>query len=160
MTSDRENLQHIPAAAVERFVKIADRVEMEAGEVFIREGDFEESIYLIESGQVEVERGGKTVGTIEAGDVVGEMAFIDRRPRTATVQTCCACVLLRVDRPDLLRELSNDPDLMMEFVHAIERPLFCPFRGLPKESIPRLYLQACSYFIIPEGSRLGSEDAG
>lgn len=121
MTSDRENLQHIPAAAVERFVKIADRVEMEAGEVFIREGDFEESIYLIESGQVEVERGGKTVGTIEAGDVVGEMAFIDRRPRTATVQTCCACVLLRVDRPDLLRELSNDPDLMMEFVHAIER---------------------------------------
>jgi CRP-like cAMP-binding protein len=120
MSDDDTHRHHIPAAAVDRFVKIADRVELEAGEVFIRDGDFDESIYLIESGQVEVERGGITVGTIEAGDVVGEIAFIDRRPRTATVQTCCTCVLLRVDRPDLLRELSDDPDLLMEFVHAVE----------------------------------------
>ena len=54
------------------------------------------------------------------GDVVGEMAFIERRPRTAKVRTRTACVLLKAERADLLRELGQDPDLMMEFVHAIE----------------------------------------
>ncbi|MGE4618575.1 MAG: cyclic nucleotide-binding domain-containing protein, partial [Planctomycetota bacterium] len=69
----------IPVAAVISFQKVADRVELPAGQQFITENDFEESLYLIESGQVEVERSGTILGTIDAGDVVGEIAFIDRR---------------------------------------------------------------------------------
>ena len=111
----------LPSEAMDRLVKIAERIELDAGEEFIHEGDFDESIFLIESGQVEVERGQVRVGTIEAGDVVGEMAFIDRRPRSATVRTVTSSVLRRVEREDLLRELGQDPELLLEFVQAVEQ---------------------------------------
>ena len=112
----------LPSEAMDRLVKIAERIELDAGDEFIHEGDFDESIFLIESGQVEVERGQVRVGTIEAGDVVGEMAFIDRRPRSATVRTLTSSVLRRVEREDLLRELGQDPELLLEFVQAISSP--------------------------------------
>jgi len=110
-----------PFEAIDRLVKISEKIELAAGEEFIREGDFDESIYLIESGQVAVERGQERVGTIDAGDVVGEMAFIDRRPRSATVRTVTPSVLHRVEREDLLRELGQDPGLLLEFVQAVEQ---------------------------------------
>ena len=110
----------IPDEVINRFVKIGTKLELLAGEKFISQDEFDESIFFIESGEVEVEINGKVISTITAGDVVGEMAFIERRPRTANVRARTACVLFNVERTDLLRELGQEPDLMMEFVHAIE----------------------------------------
>ena len=109
----------IPAEVIHRFLKIGTRLDLKAGEKFISQDEFDESIFLIESGEVEVEKNGEILSTIQAGDVVGEIAFIERRPRTANVRARTACVVLKAERADLLRELGQDPDLMMEFVHAI-----------------------------------------
>ncbi len=120
MSNQDNQFPHIPFAAVDCFKKIADRLELDEGEQFIQMGDFDESIFLIEAGQVEVERDGRVIGTIDAGDVVGEIAFIDRRPRTASVRTSTDTVLLKCERADLLRGLARDPTTLMEFVRAIE----------------------------------------
>ena len=120
MTNQDSQSPHIPSAAVDSFKRIGDRLELPEGEQFIQMGDFDESIFLIESGRVEVERDGQVIGTIDTGDVVGEIAFIDRRPRTASVRTLTESVLLRVERADLLRDLAADPTTLMEFVRAIE----------------------------------------
>ena len=120
MSNQDNQFRHIPSAAVDCFKKIADRMELHEGEQFIQMGDFDESIFLIESGQVEVERDGRVIGTIDAGDVVGEIAFIDRRPRTASVRTSTDTVLLKIERADLLRGLAGNPTALMEFVRAIE----------------------------------------
>ncbi len=87
---------------------------------FIQADAFDESIYYIESGSVEVERKGHVIGSIRAGNIVGEIAFLDRRLRTASVRTCEETRLLKVERPDLLRALSDDPDLLMKFIRFIE----------------------------------------
>ena len=120
MSNQDNDFPHIPSAAVDSFKQIADRMELPEGEQFIQMGDCDESIFLVESGQVEVEQAGRVIGTIEAGDVVGEIAFIDRRPRTASVRTSTDTVLLKVERATLLRELARDPTSLMEFVRAIE----------------------------------------
>ena len=110
----------LPAEALQRLQGIATVLNLPRGKTFIHEGKFDESIYYIESGSVEVEQRGHMVGSIMAGDVVGEIAFLDRHPRSASVSTCEDTRLLHVGRPDLLRAMSDNPQLLMEFVHWIE----------------------------------------
>ena len=60
------------------------------GETLMREGERGECAYIIESGNVEilVRRGGQLlqIGTRGPGSILGEMAMIDDKPRTATVR--------------------------------------------------------------------------
>ncbi|MDE0960731.1 MAG: iron-containing redox enzyme family protein [Planctomycetota bacterium] len=110
----------LPAELLDRLSSFGVRIEFEAGAEIICEGDFEESIYLIESGRVEVVRGSTVIGTIEAGDVVGEMAFIDRRPRSASVRALVASVLKKMNREDLLRDLGQEPEDLLQFVRVLD----------------------------------------
>jgi len=54
------------------------------------EGDVGECAYIIESGSVElsIDKGGRilVIATLGEGEVLGEMAIIDKRPRTATAR--------------------------------------------------------------------------
>lgn len=72
-------------------------VTLDSGACLFKEGDPGDRAFIIESGAVEVWRGAGTAGAariaqLVAGEVIGEMALIDRLPRTATVvareQTC------------------------------------------------------------------------
>lgn len=59
------------------------------GAVIIREGSFGEGTYVLLDGKVEISRkidGRKVViAALEKGDVFGELSYIDRQPRSASV---------------------------------------------------------------------------
>jgi len=59
------------------------------GAVIIREGSFGEGTYVLLDGKVEISRkidGKKVViAVLEKGDVFGEISYIDRQPRSASV---------------------------------------------------------------------------
>jgi voltage-gated potassium channel len=81
------------------------------GEVLMREGDTGESMYFIINGQVEVK--GK-VGTfiLKNGDFFGEIALIERCPRTATVKAIGRCQLLILDARDFHKFVAHDHALL------------------------------------------------
>ena len=91
--SDAE-LEAVARCVVER--------DVPEGACLIREGQAGESLYIIRSGRVMVE---KTVGdrTAELGDgaVFGEMSLIDNFPTSASVTTLAPCSLLLIGRLDL-----------------------------------------------------------
>jgi CRP-like cAMP-binding protein len=62
-----------------------DEVDVPAGKVLAREGDFGDEFFMIDSGTAEVTRGGETIAELGAGDFFGEMALLDEDRRTATV---------------------------------------------------------------------------
>ncbi|HEY6669614.1 MAG TPA: cyclic nucleotide-binding domain-containing protein [Methyloceanibacter sp.] len=64
--------------------------KFEPGEVIFSEGDKGDKMYVIRSGEIEVERDGKIVETLSGG-IFGEMALIDARPRAATARAKTAC---------------------------------------------------------------------
>jgi len=56
-----------------------------AGHSVAEEGEGGLVFFVVESGEASVEVHGEIVGTLGPGDSFGEIALIDRRPRTATV---------------------------------------------------------------------------
>ncbi len=88
------------------------------GSLLMREGEAGDCAYIIESGQVEVlvQRGGEIlqIGTRGPGSIIGEMAMLDDRPRTATVRALEDCNVMVLSRADFARRLETaDPVVRM-----------------------------------------------
>lgn len=65
--------------------KASDVVNVPAGTEIVKEGEIGHEFYLIASGSATVKRNGRKVTTLGPGSYFGEMALLDRGPRTATV---------------------------------------------------------------------------
>jgi flavin reductase (DIM6/NTAB) family NADH-FMN oxidoreductase RutF len=80
-----------------------------AGETILREGEPGDELFVIVDGEVRVERGGNPLRTFTAGDVFGEVAVIDGRPRSADVVAVGQVVCLSVSRDTLRDTLAAEP---------------------------------------------------
>jgi CRP-like cAMP-binding protein len=61
-----------------------DEQDAPPGQVLVREGASGGSLFVILSGRVVITRGGRRIGELEAGALLGEAAMLDGRPRTAS----------------------------------------------------------------------------
>jgi F420-non-reducing hydrogenase small subunit len=97
----------------------------ERGEVVFSQGDPGETMYIIQSGAVEVsQRQGKrdvVLAVLERRDFFGEMALIDQSPRSATVKTIRRSRLLSLTRTSLLERLQQDPGVALHLLRALCR---------------------------------------
>jgi CRP/FNR family transcriptional regulator, cyclic AMP receptor protein len=67
--------------------RIATALDVPAGKVLTKEDDIGREFFVIVSGKAEAKRGDVVIATVGAGSFFGEMALLDRRPRSATVTT-------------------------------------------------------------------------
>jgi CRP/FNR family transcriptional regulator, cyclic AMP receptor protein len=65
--------------------RAADVVRVKAGTELVTEGTTGHEFYLILEGSATVRRGGKKVASLGSGNYFGEMALLDRGPRSATI---------------------------------------------------------------------------
>lgn len=87
----------------ESFRQVLNRLaprSVEAGAAVFAEGDPGDSIFVIASGSVRVERDGVVLGTLGEGEFFGEGAFFRRQPRSARVVAEASAELLELRRPD------------------------------------------------------------
>jgi CRP-like cAMP-binding protein len=83
---------------------------LEPGEVLIREGDVGEGYYVLESGELSVTQGGRSLRTVaDRGVGVGEIALLQDVPRTASVTAVRPSVLLMLERADFLEAITGHP---------------------------------------------------
>ena len=102
------------------------RREVPQGTVVFREGEPGDCAYVIESGTVEIStrRGGERVVIAErfAGEIFGEMAIVDNRPRSATVTAATECSLLVLSAEQVqARMQALDPVLRMVLTVILDR---------------------------------------
>lgn len=78
-----------------RVVELSDQMEARSGTVLVDQGDPGTLCYVIVEGEASVYVRGEHVASVGPGAMVGEMALIDHRPRTATVLADTDLKLLR-----------------------------------------------------------------
>ena len=132
-----ELLRRVPLFAgvghkeLEAISQIADEIEAPAGTVLTHEGRHEGHFFVIVSGSVRVERGGRTIKTLGDGDFLGEIALIDGGPRTATATTITASRLLRMTHERFHQLLDHSPSIRTAVLEELGRRL----RNLDTESV-------------------------
>ncbi len=82
-----------------------------AGATVIRKGAAGDSMYFIVSGEVEVDLGTRTK-VLADGDFFGEMALLDRKPRSADVVTTSPCTVLILNVADFYQLAGQQPKLI------------------------------------------------
>jgi CRP-like cAMP-binding protein len=77
-----------------------------AGETVIRAGEKGDGFYLVESGELDIDAGGRHT-TAHRGDYFGEIALLHDVPRTATVTATADSRLLELQRDDFLAAVTG-----------------------------------------------------
>lgn len=93
---------------------------LKQGETLLREGDSSNELYWLVHGRLEVLKKLQgqyiQVSTIEAGELVGELAFLDQKPRSATVKAITDCQLVKLEYGEFQEMLAAQPKWMKKIL--------------------------------------------
>jgi CRP-like cAMP-binding protein len=137
MDQKLELLERVPLfagvarAQLEEIGRIADEIDVPAGTALTHEGRHEGYFFVIVSGSVRIERGGRTINTIGAGDFLGEIALLDGGPRTATATTESPCRLLSMTHERFHELLETSTSVRTAVLEAVGERL----RAMDAESV-------------------------
>jgi CRP/FNR family cyclic AMP-dependent transcriptional regulator len=137
MDEKLELLRRVPLFAevsgdvLEEIGRIADEIDVPAEMALTHEGRHEGYFFIVVSGTVRVERGGRTINTLGAGDFLGEIALLDGGPRTATATTASPCRLLSIAHQQFHELLDTSPPVRTAVLEAAGRHL----RAMDAESV-------------------------
>lgn len=85
---------------IAKLARLVDDVRVEAGRVLMREGEVGRQAFVIADGVAKVTIAGEDVCQLGPGEIVGEMAMVLHRPRTATVVATTPMRLLAIGPAD------------------------------------------------------------
>jgi CRP/FNR family cyclic AMP-dependent transcriptional regulator len=80
-----------------------------AGKTIFKEGTVGDLMYVVLDGELEVSAGGRLVEVAKPGDVIGEMALIDTKARSATVVAKTDCRLVPINEKRFLVLVHETP---------------------------------------------------
>ena len=95
-----------------------------AGDTIFLMGDLHDSMIAILEGEVRISvpsTDGKELmlAIVYAGEVFGEIAMLDGKPRSAHAKALTACILAILDRRDVLAALDRNPKAWLGFVEVL-----------------------------------------
>jgi CRP/FNR family cyclic AMP-dependent transcriptional regulator len=121
---DSADLLFMPEATASDWATVFAHAEVRrvgAGLALVQAGEDDRALYLLTEGTVGVRlpRDESAFKTIDAPSVVGELAFFDGRPRSATLDAVTDVEVVRLDEAGFERLAAAEPDL----AHAMLRDL-------------------------------------
>jgi eukaryotic-like serine/threonine-protein kinase len=119
-THDRELINYIHSlpffhnfteSQIDEILSASNLNKVEGGETIIREGEIDDSFYILISGEVLVRKEDKDVAALIKGQCFGEMAYLTGEARTASIIAKNDCILLKFSST-LLEGLSESIQLL------------------------------------------------
>jgi CRP-like cAMP-binding protein len=114
--------------ALEPLCGAAHRVMVSGGEILFHQGDPGQTMYLIEEGRAKVYTRGAdnqeiVLDILGPDQVIGELALLDGKPRSATVQALSDCQLLALDREPFMAHLRHNPETAIHLLDYLSANL-------------------------------------
>ena len=104
---------------LEAVATLADEIDVPAGHVLFREGDIGHEFFIVVTGEVRVQRQGRTLEVERAGDFFAEMALILHKPRAATATCETDCRLLVLPNREFNSLLARSPAIQLKVLTSL-----------------------------------------
>ena len=101
----------------------ADPKSYGSGSMIFRQGESGDLAYMINSGRVEIVSDGNAVKVLGPGEIFGEMALIDGRPRSNSARTLEECRLLPISREVVSTRMQKTDPLIRLLLKQVLRRL-------------------------------------
>jgi serine/threonine protein phosphatase PrpC len=133
------------------------------GEIVIEEKSDGDEFYIILAGEVEVTKGGRPLTTLGVGVHFGEMALVDRSPRSATVKAKNQTRLMSLSRKAFYQLVRTEPVLASKLLWSFVQVLSIRLRAT-NEALSESRSEVAPFAEIDdlrmEASKLGTAEAG
>ena len=93
------------------------------GQLIFEEGQTGDVFYVVKEGEVEILVGPLVVETLDAGEIFGEMALIERKPRSATARAKSACQIVPVNEQRFTFLVQQTPHFALSVMQTIAERL-------------------------------------
>jgi CRP/FNR family cyclic AMP-dependent transcriptional regulator len=119
----------LPESALASLANTGRRVTFAPGAVVLRQGDPSESLFVILTGTVQVERhyperpNPVVLATLGPYEIVGEMGLLDRDTRSATVVAAEETSLFEIGYHSITRTVLEHPGATAELLRTLSRRL-------------------------------------
>jgi CRP-like cAMP-binding protein len=108
---------------LEQVDQAADELDVEAGHEIVTQGRTGHEFFLILSGQAKVKRDGTEVATLGPGQFFGELALLDKGPRSATVVADTDMKLVVLGQREFAGLLDTVPGLAAKILTGVAQRL-------------------------------------
>ncbi len=116
-------LEEAKSSHLALLASIAEEVEVSEGEVLVRQGQTNESLYIVVRGSVELRGMGDQVLVAHEDTPFGTWALIDSDPSMVAARAAEPSRLLRIKRSDFHDLLADHPELAMGMLQGLARRL-------------------------------------
>ena len=110
-------------AAVPLFEGLSKKRLRQISGLMTREGQQGSEFFVVLEGEVEVREGDRVVATRGPGEYVGEIALLDRRPRTATVVATTPVSIEVLSRREFVSLLAEAPEVSEQIMATMAQRL-------------------------------------
>ncbi len=108
---------------IEWLAAAGERKNIRHGTVLVQEGKPIGEVFILLDGQLSVlvnsAHGNVTINTLQKGEIIGELSFLDSRPPSATVVAATEAVVLAIPREKLRIKLARDAAFAAKFSRAL-----------------------------------------
>lgn len=93
----------------------------QTGDAIFKTGDAGEEMFVVKSGSVDIRRGNRTLETVEAGGIFGEMALVDGARRSADAIVHDDAEIVSVGQKQFLFLVSETPQFALSVMGVMAR---------------------------------------
>ncbi|GAA4414917.1 hypothetical protein GCM10023187_44960 [Nibrella viscosa] len=115
-------LGHLNDRDVEWLLQNGTKLTLETGDRLINKGQAVDSLYIVLSGQLAVcanNNFNECIAKLEAGEVVGEMSFLESTPPAVSVIVTAPSVIYQISREKINLRLLTNSEFRANFYYAL-----------------------------------------
>ena len=109
--------------------------KFKAGEMIFEEGDPAAELFVVQSGQVEIQTGDRRLDTLYPDSIFGEMALIDAAPRSASAIAATDVTLVPITEKQFLYLISQTPFFALNVMRAMARRLRAANKAMRQQPV-------------------------